>query len=169
MTLVPLPSADGRRSLAALPAGRAASGRSTGAERMEEGPASESGAPLIAARDVRRFLREFAAGETIFRAGDRGHCMYIVLDGGVRILRPAASGAQVLAELAPGEFFGEMALVDSGLRMADALATTATRLAEIDRARFIYLVGQQPAFSLTVMRVLARRLARAEAATPEIP
>jgi CRP-like cAMP-binding protein len=134
---------------------------------MDESQAPDGVAQLIAARDIRRFVREFAAGETIFRAGDRGQCMYIVLEGGVRIVLPAAGGGQQLAELGPGEFFGEMALVDSGTRMADARAMTATRLAEIDRARFIYLVGQQPAFSLTVMRALARRLARAEAMAPE--
>jgi CRP/FNR family cyclic AMP-dependent transcriptional regulator len=54
-------------------------------------------------------------------------------------------------------------LVDSGTRMASAVALDdGTRLAVIDRARFIYLVSQQPAFSLTVMRVLSQRLARAQ-------
>lgn len=122
----------------------------------------ESVEPLIAARDLRRFVREFAAGANIFSAGDRGHCMYVVLDGRVRITRRRGAEDAVLAELGPGEFFGEMALVDSSTRMATAVALAPTRLAEIDRARFIYLVGQQPAFSLTVMRVLAQRLARAQ-------
>jgi CRP/FNR family cyclic AMP-dependent transcriptional regulator len=137
---------------------------------MAGSDASEPLEPFIAARDVRRFVREFAAGATVFTAGDRGTCMYVVLEGRVQIVRPAraAGGAgEVLAELGTGEFFGEMALVDSSTRMATAIALTATRLAEIDRARFIYLVGQQPAFSLTVMRVLAQRLARAQAAPQE--
>jgi len=117
-------------------------------------------APLIPARDVRRFCRVYAAGETIFNAGDRGNCMFIVLAGTVRIVRDAGHGEDTLAELGPGEFFGEMALVDNSTRIASAVAVGTTRLAEIDRARFVYLVGQQPAFALTVMRVLAQRLAR---------
>lgn len=157
-----LPPTGAGRSLAALPVRRGPPRRAEGAERMDDGQTDDSGVPRIAARDVRRFLRSFAADETIFRAGDRGHCMYIVLDGRVRIERAGAGTAVPLAELGPGEFFGEMALVDSGLRMATARALVPTRLAEIDRARFVYLVGQQPAFSLTVMRVLAQRLARAE-------
>ncbi len=124
---------------------------------------STAAAPLIPARDVRRFCRDYAAGETIFHAGDRGNCMFIVLAGAVRIVRSTEHGEDTLAELGPGEFFGEMALVDNSTRMASAVAVTTTRLAEIDRARFVYLVGQQPAFALTVMRVLAQRLARAQA------
>ncbi|MGZ8272365.1 MAG: cyclic nucleotide-binding domain-containing protein [Burkholderiaceae bacterium] len=138
---------------------------------MASSDESEAFKPFIAARDVRRFVREFRAGQAVFNAGDHGTCMYVVLEGRVQIARPGRSAGgegEVLAELGPGEFFGEMALVDNSTRMAAAIALTATRLAEIDRARFIYLVGQQPAFSLTVMRVLAQRLARAQAA-PEEP
>lgn len=127
------------------------------------GMETESVAPLIPARDVRRFSRDYAAGQTIFNAGDRGNCMYIVLEGTVRIKRTVAQREEKLSDLGPGEFFGEMALVDNSTRMASAVAVTTTRLAEIDRALFVYLVGQQPAFALTVMRVLAQRLARAQA------
>jgi CRP-like cAMP-binding protein len=133
-------------------------------------PDEPSGAaPLIPARDVRRFCRDYAAGEAIFNAGERGNCMFIVLAGAVRIVRSTEHGEDTLAELGPGEFFGEMALVDNSTRMASAVALSTTRLAEIDRARFVYLVGQQPAFALTVMRVLAQRLARAQAPQAAAP
>ena len=136
---------------------------------MASSDASEPVKTFIAARDVRRFVREFGVGQAVFNAGDHGTCMYVVLEGRVQIVRPHRSGegdGEVLAELGPGEFFGEMALVDNSTRMAAAMALTATRLAEIDRARFIYLVGQQPAFSLTVMRGLAQRLAPAPTGAP---
>jgi CRP/FNR family transcriptional regulator len=117
----------------------------------------------FAARDVRRFVRAFGPGEVVFEQGSRGSSMYVVLDGRVRIEQAREGSPATLSELGPGEFFGEMALVDSGTRMATAVAVTpGTRLAEIDRARFIYLISQQPAFSLTVMRVLAQRLMRAQ-------
>lgn len=113
-------------------------------------------------RDLGRFVREYARGDTVFEQGSRGVSMYVVLTGKVRIERRGIAGAEVLSDLGPGEFFGEMALVDTGTRLAAAVALAdETRLAEIDRARFIYLVSQQPAFSLTVMRVLSQRLARA--------
>jgi CRP/FNR family transcriptional regulator, cyclic AMP receptor protein len=113
----------------------------------------------FAARDVGRFVTEYRQGDLIFEQDSRGSSMFVILEGQVRIDRSGSA----LNELGPGEFFGEMALVDSGTRMASAVALAdGTRLAEIDRARFIYLVSQQPAFSLTVMRVLSQRLARAQ-------
>jgi CRP/FNR family transcriptional regulator, cyclic AMP receptor protein len=113
----------------------------------------------FAARDVGRFVTEYGEGDLIFEQGSRGNSMFVIVDGRVRIDRDGSA----LSELGPGEFFGEMALVDSGTRMASAVALDdGTRLAVIDRARFIYLVSQQPAFSLTVMRVLSQRLARAQ-------
>jgi len=119
----------------------------------------------IPARDVGRFVREYGRGDTVFEQGSRGASMYVILAGKVRIERLGSAGPEILSELGPGEFFGEMALVDSGTRMAAAVALSdETRLAEIDRARFIYLISQQPAFSLTVMRVLSQRLARAQSA-----
>jgi CRP-like cAMP-binding protein len=113
----------------------------------------------FAARDVGRFVTEYRRGDLIFEQDSRGSSMFVILEGQVRIDRSGSA----LSELGPGEFFGEMALVDSGTRMASAVALAdGTRLAEIDRARFIYLVSQQPAFSLTVMRVLSQRLTRAQ-------
>ena len=123
--------------------------------------AAADSATLTPARDVRRFVRVYAADEVVFAHGARGTSMFVVVNGRVAVER--ADGSR-LAELGPGEFFGEMALVGEGVRAATVRALdAATQLAEIDRARFIYLVGQQPAFSLTVMRVLAERLGRAQA------
>lgn len=86
--------------------------------------------------------------------------MFVVVEGAVRIEHERSGGqCAVVANRTVGEFFGEMALVDEGRRTAFAIAATSpTRLIEIDRARFMYLVSQQPAFSLTVMRALCWRI-----------
>jgi CRP-like cAMP-binding protein len=64
-----------------------------------------------------------------------------------------------LATLGSGEFFGEMALVDSSPRTAKAIAAEDnTRLVTLDQDKFLYLVGQQPAFALTIMHELCRRI-----------
>jgi CRP-like cAMP-binding protein len=58
--------------------------------------------------------------------------------------------------------FGEMALVSEGRRFASARAVVPeTRLVKVDQARFVYLVSQQPAFALSVIRMMAERLAKA--------
>jgi CRP/FNR family cyclic AMP-dependent transcriptional regulator len=54
--------------------------------------------------------------------------------------------------------FGEMALVDSAPRSADAVAVTDVTLVPISEKQFLFLVSQTPFFALKVMRVLARRL-----------
>lgn len=116
-------------------------------------------APLIPSRDVRKFQRTYAAGDVVFEKGARGASMFVVLEGSVRIEDGAGPIPREIATRGPGEFFGEMALVDGGVRLATAIAIgSPTRLVEIDKARFIYLVSQQPAFSLTLMRELCRRI-----------
>jgi CRP/FNR family cyclic AMP-dependent transcriptional regulator len=112
-------------------------------------------------RDVRRFVRRFSLGETIFERGEAGRCLYIVTRGMVEIRQPVDDGGAglLLRRVEAGDCFGEIALLEGGTRTASALAAAdPTELAEIDKARFVYLVGQQPAFALTLMRSMARRL-----------
>ena len=100
--------------------------------------------------------KPYSAGNAIFRTGDHGDSMYVVVEGEVRI---STSGKE-LEVLGPGGVFGEIALIDSGPRMADAVAVTDCRVAPIDEKRFKFLVQQTPFFSLQIMRVMADRLRR---------
>ncbi len=110
-------------------------------------------------RDVRRFVRTFRAGEEICREGDRGASMFVIIRGNVEVSASRGATAQRILQLEEGDTFGEIALVETGVRTATVTAlATPTEVVEIDRARFIYLVGQQPAFALTVMRGLCRRI-----------
>jgi CRP/FNR family cyclic AMP-dependent transcriptional regulator len=85
--------------------------------------------------------------------------MYVVVSGRVDIRKKSGDGAAVVATLCKGELFGEMALVDSMPRSATAVATEdATSVVEIDHAQFAYLVGQQPAFALIILKALSLRL-----------
>jgi CRP-like cAMP-binding protein len=104
--------------------------------------------------------RAHRAGEAIFRAGDRGDNMYVVVEGEVRI---SANGRQ-LDLLGPGGVFGEIALIDNGPRSADAVAVTDCRVVPIDENWFKFLVQQTPFFSLQIMRVMADRLRRSTTA-----
>lgn len=106
-----------------------------------------------------RFVRGFARDERIFAEGEVGKEMYVVLSGSVLIRRRREGGESAVATLVTGDIFGEMALVESQPRFATAVAgEDGTRVMVIDQARFVYLVSQQPAFALTVMQVLSRRI-----------
>jgi len=135
------------------PSAGAADAAAAAAEPTADTPA------LTPLRDLGRFLRRYAAGDLVFEQGSPGRCMYVVIEGEVQIHAGDAAARRHLNTLGPGQSFGEIALLEEGSRMASALASaTPTVLVEIDKARFVYLVAQQPAFALTVMRGLARRM-----------
>lgn len=96
----------------------------------------------------------YKAGDTIFREGDEGHVMYVVIEGAVRISVTGRS----LEKVGPGGVFGEMALIDAAPRSATAFAVTDCRLVAISRDRFTALIRQNPQFALEIMRVMATRL-----------
>ena len=109
--------------------------------------------------NLTRFLRAYDPRQTIFREGEPGDAMYVVQDGQVDICKAGGGGPIALTSLGPGEFFGEMALVDHSPRSATAIAGDGgARVLAIDSAHFVYLVSQQPAFALVVLQVMASRL-----------
>jgi len=109
--------------------------------------------------EFKKFLRTCGDSETIFEEGSVGAEMFIVYSGRVRLTTNAPGHEIVLAEVGPGDFFGEISLVDSSPRTAKATAIAeGTQLVAIDQAKFLYLVGQQPAFALTIMYELCRRI-----------
>jgi CRP/FNR family cyclic AMP-dependent transcriptional regulator len=72
---------------------------------------------------------------------------------------------RVIDTLGPGGILGEMALIERKPRSATAIARTDCKLVPISEKRFIFLIQQAPLFALQVMRVMAERLRRMNAAT----
>ncbi len=99
------------------------------------------------------------AGDTLFRKGDAGKALYIVLSGELKV----GDGNKIYEQLAPGGLVGEMALIDHAPRAATVTALTDSTLAEIDEKRFLFLTQQTPSFALNVMRILSQRLRRMDA------
>lgn len=94
------------------------------------------------------------AGKTIFRKGDPPDVMYGIVEGEVEI----NLNGKVLNILGPGEIFGEMALIDTNPRSADAIAQTDCKLEPVNEARFTFMVQQTPYFAIQVMRVIVFRM-----------
>jgi CRP/FNR family transcriptional regulator, cyclic AMP receptor protein len=94
-------------------------------------------------------------GEVLFREGDDAHAMYLVKHGTMRIL----SGSSIFETVHDGGIVGEMAIVEDHVpRSATVIAGTRCELVEIGTPQFLSLVASLPAFSITVMRIIARRL-----------
>ncbi len=99
-------------------------------------------------------VRRYPAGEAIFSAGEPGDVMYLIQEGEVDIV----SDGKALRSLGAGDMFGEMALIGDAPRSASAVAKTDCTLLPVDERRFLFLVQQNPYFSLQVMETLASRL-----------
>jgi CRP/FNR family cyclic AMP-dependent transcriptional regulator len=99
------------------------------------------------------------AEQTLFRAGDAGNAMYIIERGQVKISVKAADGHELtVAELGPGEFFGEMAMLDGQPRSANATALEDSRLAILSRKHFMSFMEGNSHVALQMLSALAHRL-----------
>lgn len=107
------------------------------------------------------------AGQFLFREGDPGAEMYIIESGSIAILR-AARGAEPMAVLEPGDFLGEMSVLEDQPRFASAQARSDSRLLRIERAAFADLLRQNVEIAVRIMRKLALRQRRAEQRISEL-
>ncbi|MDP9360143.1 MAG: cyclic nucleotide-binding domain-containing protein [Acidobacteriota bacterium] len=101
-------------------------------------------------------------GSMVFREGEQGDKLYIVLDGRVRISKfiPGV-GEEALAVLDRGDFFGEMALIDDKVRSADAKAHDGdATVLSIDRATLNEILSMDPHASLQFLNLLCRMISR---------
>lgn len=96
----------------------------------------------------------YATGSHIFKKGDPGDSMFVVVTGEVDIV---AEG-KVVDHLTEGDLFGEMSLIDKQARSADAIAATDCSVIRIDEKRFLFMTDHTPRFALQVMRLITARL-----------
>jgi CRP/FNR family cyclic AMP-dependent transcriptional regulator len=134
------------------------------------------GVPLFAAlrpNEIQRLaglatVRTYKPGSTIVKQDDTAVTFYCVLSGGVRIQRDAADGPgqRTLAELGPGDFFGEMSLLDDFPRSASVVATASTECALISKWDFQRELKAHPEIGLALLRVLSQRVRELDALIP---
>ena len=103
-------------------------------------------------------LREYVADEVVFDQGETGHALYLVLAGEVSIRDPMNSRGADLARLGPGEFFGELGLLDESTRTAQVRALRDCRLAILFREDFTDLMDSHLRIAHKIGRQLLRHL-----------
>jgi len=117
------------------------------------------------ARDLRNLLSEKDVPQNtrLFRQGDNGDAMYLIESGRVRIsIRDDDKQEVTLAELAQGDFFGEMSIIDGRQRSADAKVIEESRLAVLSRDAFLTFVRKRPDVALEMLSALTDRLRRTD-------
>ena len=97
---------------------------------------------------------EFPAGHVIARQGEIGTGFFVIVDGMVRVVRDGA----VVAHLGPGEFFGELSVLDRMPRNATVSAEAATTCLALASWDFEKILLEQPALTLAILRGVAARL-----------
>ena len=107
-------------------------------------------------------LREVTAGHCIVRQDETGHSMYLLVEGKANVTHRREGQSFHLATLEPGDFFGELALIDEGPRSADVEAVSDCKLLALSGGSLRALAGVYPnaafKFLIAVSRVLVQRM-----------
>jgi len=102
--------------------------------------------------------RRYHAGEIIFDEGEEGQALYLVMSGRVSINRMHGADVEVVTELSPGSFFGDLALLDNSPRNAQARAMDECELAVFFRADFMGLMETDAVIGYKISLALARHI-----------
>lgn len=123
--------------------------------------------PLFAGLSPRHLKRvgdltehvRFMEGATVVRQGDAGDTFFVILEGEAKVAGPSG---RVVNRLRPGEFFGEISLLDGGPRTASVVAETPLTMLALSRASLLRLVQREPAVGVRLLGHVAMMLRRLE-------
>lgn len=125
--------------------------------RLFRGIDADTVAELVRSLARRRYKR----AEVIFHQGDPGDALHIVAAGSVKIVLTSPEGEEaIVATLKPGDFFGELTLIDGAPRSASAVAIAPTETLLLARSRFRQLIETTPALRDTLEMSLAAEVRR---------
>jgi CRP-like cAMP-binding protein len=121
----------------------------------------------LAPRYLRRLAdlteeQRFMEGSRIVREGDIGDTFYVILEGQANVVN--ASG-RVVNRLRPGDFFGEISLLDGGPRTATVVADTPLTMLALPRKAFLHVIELEPAVGVKLLSYSASMLRRLERST----
>lgn len=111
---------------------------------------------------LEKYTHNYLANSIIFNEGDEGSEMFVVKKGKVLIeitIKTKEGPIQKpLGEILPGDYFGEMSIIDNSPRSARAVALTDTTLVSLNKNRFYNLIENSPEFAIKMVRKLSSRL-----------
>jgi CRP-like cAMP-binding protein len=102
--------------------------------------------------------RRYMPDEIVFDEGEEGQALYLVMSGRVQVIRSHARGREVVSELGPGAFFGDLALLDNSPRSAQVRALEDSELAVFFRNDFLALMETDAVIGYKISLALARHI-----------
>jgi CRP/FNR family transcriptional regulator len=100
----------------------------------------------------------YSAGRMIVRTGSPGVAFYVIVEGDAKVVRGTIASARASWKLGPGDFFGEMALLDGGPRTASVVAETPLTTIRIERGPFRRMLREEPDIALKLLEQMALRM-----------
>jgi len=111
-----------------------------------------------------RYAKAFEPGQVIFKEGEQGRELFIIIEGEVEIRkRTSANTAKTLITFHKGDIFGEMAIVEGKPRSATAIAVTSCRMLVMNEALLDSMLENNPDFAKKMIRILSERIRKANA------
>ena len=154
---MPMGSRDVGRDAGARPA--AGSSRMPAVDLLREVPlfAALSRTQLARVAELAREVT-YGPGRMIVRDGTPGVAFYVITEGRAKVIQGRIASAGGKATLGPGDFFGELALLDGGPRSASVVAEGSITTIRIERAPFRTLLRAEPEMALKLLEGMARRM-----------
>jgi CRP/FNR family cyclic AMP-dependent transcriptional regulator len=137
----------------------------------EEALANASLFSELSRRDVKRLAeatiaRAYKKGDTVVKEGETAVAFYLITKGRVMVMHGSAKGETAMASLGPGEFFGEMAILDSYARSASVVATEDMECLVLSRWDFMAELRTNPFIAVQMLPVLSRRIRKLQEDLP---
>ena len=105
-----------------------------------------------------RFAKHYSAGDVIIAEYEPGDCFYLIQSGKVQLVKCVNGTVKNLDILKPGEFFGEMAILDNSPRSATCVAAGPVKCLEFNKANFELLITGNPQMALLLLKLFCKRI-----------
>ena len=136
----------------------ARSGRSSAMDSNEDSSVSNSSLKVFELPAFERFAKTYEPGQVIISEYEPGDCFYLIQSGSVQLVKCVNGTSKNLDILKPGEFFGEMAILDNSPRSATCMAVGNVKCLEFNKENFELLITGNPQMALLLLKLFCKRI-----------
>ncbi|MDD7269447.1 MAG: Crp/Fnr family transcriptional regulator [Treponema sp.] len=136
----------------------ARSSRPTSVDSGDETSASNSSLKVFELPAFERFAKTYEPGQVIISEYEPGDCFYLIQSGNVQLVKCVNGTSKNLDILKPGEFFGEMAILDNSPRSATCMAVGNVKCLEFNKENFELLITGNPQMALLLLKLFCKRI-----------
>ena len=125
---------------------------------IESAEGSSSSLKIFSLPAFERFAKEYEPGQVIIAEYEPGDCFYLIQSGRVQLVKSVNGTLKNLDILKPGEFFGEMAILDNSPRSATCMASGYVKCLEFNKENFELLITGNPQIALVLLKLFCKRI-----------